>query len=614
MPNRSATPSKTQVKTTTFSSSLRLFRELKKRYRPLYEQRVKSIGPNAWSFDKARLYKRGDTYALFLKGDAFEMAFQHGKLLSEQVQNGVLMQLSKTIPNHLENSVSQSKILNALVIQLVDYFGHRLREHTPWESLVESFALSEGSGLALHHISNSMVVMEALYILAKYAIRTERMDPGSLAFAGCSSFAAWGDHSADGDLIIGRNLDYPLNGYFDENPIVTYFEPTDGGQRYLSLGSAGLHPPSLTSMNESGIYLAAHLIPTEETSFEGTPMYFVVSDIIRHATTFDEAVARFRDRRLTLGWAFVLASHKEGRVATLEITNERVAVRESKDGKHFLTNHFSFLENSNLFVNRAVEDDTKGRYFQMQEGLRRAGKVTPEIAAHIMGDSFDPWLQKDRGLGATVAVHITVGSTVFEPAKERMWVGQGLAPTSQNEWLPFPLFGNWEKPWEAMPKQTLPPHPIHRGNPKLAEAVKHYVKAKMAYEFDVDNETAWRELTECTRLDPGNPAYHFVQAIFALKTDRWGEAVEGLSHVIGFDEPLHLRALALYYRGRIHASRGSKEAALADFALAQKSDELDEKLGRALRKAIMRVRIFGKFPLSAKKLPILMQFADFVYY
>ena len=97
-----------------------------------------------------------------------------------------------------------------------------------------------------------------------------------MAFAGCSSFAAWGPNSHDGDLIIGRNLDNPLNGYIDAFPLVTYFEPNDG-QRYLSLGTAGLYPPSLTAMNESGIYLAAHLIPTEETSFEGTPMYFVVN-------------------------------------------------------------------------------------------------------------------------------------------------------------------------------------------------------------------------------------------------------------------------------------------------------------------------------------------------
>lgn len=605
---------KISVETTTFASSLKLFRELKKRYRHLYEAKVVPIGENAWAFDKARLYKRGDTYALFAKGDAFEMAFQHGKLLSRQVNEGVLMQLSKTIPNHLENSVSQNPLLNKLVIALVNYFGHRLREHMPWESLVESFALSEGSGLALHHISNSMIIMEALYILAKYATRTGSIDPGSMAFAGCSSFAVWNEFSADRELLIGRNLDYPLNGYFDAHPLVTYFEPTDGGQRYLSLGTAGLHPPSLTCMNESGIYLAAHLIPTEETSFEGTPMYFLVNDIIRHATTFDEAVHQFRQRRVTLGWAFVLASTKEKRVATVEITNQRVAVRESTDGKHFLSNHFSFLESANLFVNHSVDEDTKGRYFRMSERVRQAGRVDVKTAASILGDSFDPWMAKERGLGSTVAVHITVGSTIFEPEKNRMWVGQGLAPTSQNEWLPFPLFGDWKEPFAKMPDEKVEAHLLKRGKSPLSAAVQSYIKAKMAYEFDCDNETAYRHLVDCTKLDDLNPAYHFVAAIFALKTDRWGEAIEGLSHVIGFEEPAHLRSMALYYRGRVYASRGNREAALADFEHARRVANLDPKLGRAIAKAMTRTRLFGRFSLSPKKLPILMQFADFVYY
>ncbi len=605
---------KISVQTTTFVSSLRLFRELKKRYRHLYRAEVQKVGDNAWTFDKARLYKRGDTYALFVKGDAFEMAFQHGKLLSKQVSEGVLMQLSKTIPNHLENSISTNPLLNKLVIALVDYFGHRLREHMPWESLVESFALSEGSGLALHHISNSMIVMEALYILAKYATRSGTIDPGSMAFAGCSSFATWGKHSVDGDLIIGRNLDYPLNGYFDAHPLVTYFEPADGGQRYLSLGTAGLHPPSLTAMNESGIYLAAHLIPTEETSFEGTPMYFVVNDIIRHATTFDEVVHAFRQKRVTLGWAFVLSSTHEKRVATLEVTNQRVAVTESFDDKHFLSNHFSYLENSNLFVNRSVDEDTRGRYLRMSERVREAGQVTPKIAASIMGDSFDPWLGKDRGIGATVAVHITVGATIFEPNKDRMWVGQGMAPTSQNEWLAFPLFGDWKKPFEKMPAEAIEAHPLKKNNTPLSQAVSHYIKAKMAYEFDCANETAYQHLLRCTELDPENPTYHFVEAIFALKTERWGEAVAGLSHVIGFGDPSHLRAMAYYYRGRVHSSRGNKEGALADFERALCTPDLDAKLGRAISKARTRTRLFGSYALSPKKLPILMQFADFVFY
>ena len=165
-----------------------------------------------------------------------------------------------------------------------------------------------------------------------------------------------------------------------------------------------------------------------------------------------------------------------------------------------------------------------------------------------------------------------------------------------------------------MPNEKIDAHLLKKGKSSLSAAVEHYIKAKKAYEFDCDNETAYQNLLECTRLDDENPSYHFVTAIFALKTERWGEGVEGLSHVIGFEEPTHLRSLALYYRGRVYASRGNREGAIADLELALKNADLDPKLGRAISKALTRTRLFGRFGLSPKKLPILMQFADFVYY
>ena len=122
--------------------------------------------------------------------------------------------------------------------------------------------------------------------------------------------------SATGELIIGRNLDYQLNGFFDAHPTVAYHEPTDGTQAYVSIGSAGLHTPSLTAFNQSGIYLAVHMVPTNETSFSGVPVFFTSSEVISKARTLDEAIAIFRRAHPTAGWTFVLASIHEKRVVS----------------------------------------------------------------------------------------------------------------------------------------------------------------------------------------------------------------------------------------------------------------------------------------------------------
>ena len=56
--------------------------------------------------------------------------------------------------------------------------------------------------------------------------------------------------------LVGRNLDYPLNGYFDRYPTVIYFQPPAPALAYMSFVSAGIHNAGITAYNEAGIFLA----------------------------------------------------------------------------------------------------------------------------------------------------------------------------------------------------------------------------------------------------------------------------------------------------------------------------------------------------------------------
>src|SRR5690606_9849818 len=60
-----------------------------------------------------------------------------------------------------------------------------------------------------------------------------------LAIVGCSSFAVWGDRSADGKLLIARNLDFYLNDDFAENKMV-YFVRPENGIPFMSISWAGM--------------------------------------------------------------------------------------------------------------------------------------------------------------------------------------------------------------------------------------------------------------------------------------------------------------------------------------------------------------------------------------
>lgn len=604
-------------KTFPISSNLVFLRELKRKYRYLYQEKVQALPDGSYCFQNARLFRRAKINVLFLKGDRFEMAFQHGRLLSEAIHRGVLAELHRIIPNIIHNSVTKIPWLNRLLTRGLDYLGNNvLLYNIAPEDLKDTFALSEGSGIALEAISGALLSVEALTILAKYAVSNNGIQIHPMAFSGCSSFAAWGENSASGELIIGRNLDYQLNGFFDAHPTVAYHEPTDGTQAYVSIGSAGLHTPSLTAFNQSGIYLAVHMVPTNETSFSGVPVFFASSEVIRKARTLDEAIAVFRRAHPTAGWSFVLASIHEKRVVSLEITYDGVAVRESEGQWHGQTNHFLSpdMVGANLFINKSIGADSAGRLLRMEE-MAQEMPIDERRAVEILGDTWDPHAKRDLGLGSTLAVHITVGSSVFVPAQGKFYVASGMAPVSQNDYVEFPWLGLASR--ETFDKSrygVLRGGKFRSSSPAMAEAVQKYIAAKVAYENRSEVETAYALMREVVELDPENAAYRFVLGIFALKIGDFEEGKRRFGEVLEINQTQHLHHLAYYYRGRVFAHQGDTDAAAQDFSRVIDATTVDQKLYAAARRARHRTKLMGSFNLPASRLPLLMQFADLLSY
>lgn len=603
------------LRSTTFQLEREKRDALRRTYAYLFEHPVTALPDGRRTFHRATAWNYHGLNVVHLKGDAFEMAFQHGKLVSDGVREGILRQLSRTIPHALENSVSKSRTLNRLILGIVDWMGRDLRRHIPDTYFEQAYAVSEGSGLSLTDVSNALLAMEAVYVLAKYAVRTRGVTVPPVAFAGCSTFAAWGPATATGEIVLGRNLDYPLNGYFDRYPLVAYHEPTDGGQRYVSLGSAGLFTPCMTAFNESGIYIGSHLIPTEETSFRGTPIYFHAAEVLKKARTFDEAVALFRAEPTTVGWCFLVGSFQEKRFATVEMTNRRTEVREAAGERLLQTNHFHRLDAANMFVNRSIDDDSFGRYRAMERRLDAVrGKLDAAEAARILGDTYDPVAGRERAIGATVAVHITMSSSVILPEQGKFFAATGTGPTSFHPFVELPMPDRFDPSrFPSAHEATLAPADFPSRHPRRAEALQAYIEAKKTFEYESDIGKALGHVLEAERLDETEPAYSFAVAIFALKKKDETLALEALDRLAARKPTPQLRRLERYLRARVLAARGDAGAE-ALFRELLSDDGVDGKMRRAVERVRSAVKTFGRHPFRADTLQPMLQFADLLSY
>lgn len=98
------------------------------------------------------------------------------------------------------------------------------------------------------------------------------------SFAGCTSILAWGGHASDGEMYIGRNMDWSET--FNEFPqVLTVRRPTDGSYKFAALGWPGMYCP-FTVLNEHGVYLDVH----DGTSMGGSLVYTDRSSVLNTLT------------------------------------------------------------------------------------------------------------------------------------------------------------------------------------------------------------------------------------------------------------------------------------------------------------------------------------------
>jgi len=271
---------------------------------------------------------------LILRGNPYEMGFQHGRLLAKEVAEDVRAFVREWFVGKAKLPLSE----------LRGIFGS-LRPFIPKDYMDEMRGLAEGSG----------VPVEEIHLL--HAIPTRFH---------CTGAAAFGKATVDGRLYHTRSLDYGLDigdkKTIQENAVVIVYQPTDGNAHAVLswAGSTGC----VSGMNDKGISIGEIGNACRDESYSGMPMIFMLREALRACNSLDEVIQLIGKAPRTCGFTFIVGDGKIPSACALEVSHSQIAVGLPGDKKSNPPPHFPIADavrRGNYFVDKkmaAIQRDT----------------------------------------------------------------------------------------------------------------------------------------------------------------------------------------------------------------------------------------------------------------
>lgn len=257
---------------------------------------------------------------------------------------------------------------------------------------------------------------------------------------GCSSFAAWGDNSADSTLILGRNFDFYIGDDFAKNKQIQFYAPNKG-YKFVSVAWPAM-TGVLSGMNEAGLTVtlnaAKSTLPTSAT----TPISVLAREILQYASTIEEAYKIAQKKETFVAESILIGSAKDKKAAIIEKSPLDIALfyGEPNSQQIICTNHYQsdHFANDKRNIENIQTSDSKYRYNRLTELLAENTPIDELKAASILRNRMG---QKNKEIGLTneMAINqfIAHHSVIFKPEKGIMWVS--TSPWQAGKYVAYDL-------------------------------------------------------------------------------------------------------------------------------------------------------------------------------
>jgi len=301
---------------------------------------------------------------LYLKGEPYDLGYIHGCTLKEEV-----------------NALYDSLLIAAgryASPYLLDVAYKQLEEYIPQDYKDEMQGLADGAGIDVKLVHRVHAIPD-------------------LSEIDCTFFAAWGNATADGNLVQIRALDYATDLHLQEHPAIIVYEPDDG-RRFVNVGWVGFIGV-VSGMNYDGICVSeiGESYDSAYHTLAAEPMPFVLRDVLQHCDNLDQAVESIQTAKRTSSFLYCVG---DGKIPD---------ARSFKAGPRFCdvftdqTSPNPFLDNVVYFSMGVSSSWNSKVYYFLQP---QHGAINTETAMNLM-----------RQLG-TGDLH----SVVYGPAYNKLWV------------------------------------------------------------------------------------------------------------------------------------------------------------------------------------------------
>ncbi|WP_405573557.1 C45 family autoproteolytic acyltransferase/hydolase [Winogradskyella sp. Asnod2-B02-A] len=381
-----------------------------------------SLGSNHLNKNEQGLWE------LYVEGNPYERGLITGSLSEELFHKQEAAFLSKV------DELVPSKTRQFFLRKILAWYNRKMYLNITEEYKTEIYGLSQYASSDYNHLADNY--LRILYLHGAHDIGHAFQD---LALVGCTSFAAWGNKTEDGSLIIGRNFDFYAGDDFAKDKIISFVNPTEG-HKFMSVTWGGMIGV-VSGMNEHGLTVTINAGKSKIPLVAKTPVSILTREILQYASTIEEAIAIAKKRQVFVSESIFIGSAKDKKAITIEMSPKNFGIYEVGNSNQLIcSNHFqseAYAEDENN-SKHIIESHSQYRYERMEELLNQHPKITPEIAVDILRNK-DGLDDKAIGYGNEKALNQLLAhhSIVFKPEQRLVWVS--TSPYQLGEYVAYDL-------------------------------------------------------------------------------------------------------------------------------------------------------------------------------